>query len=390
MGFFKYLGFFAQSFASVLRCFCIETDSVTLDIVLPVGISFYTFQSLGYTIDVYRRKIDATKDIVAFFAFVSFFPQLVAGPIERASNLLPQFMTCRKFDYPVAVDGMRQILWGLFKKMVVADNCAMAVDIIFNEYPTMGSLNLWVGMICFTFQIYGDFSGYSDIAIGSAKLFGIKLMQNFDVPYFSRNVGEFWHRWHISLSTWFRDYIYYPLGGSRCSIWRTMRNTMVVFLVSGLWHGAGWGYVLWGGIHGLLFAPRVFGKKKKKDHGVVAQGRLLPSAKELGAMCSTFLAVAFLWILFRSSDVGHALNYVVLMFTDFRHDISIHGRRALVWIMVLVAADWVQRGKAHGLVLDCQSGLLGHRIVRWGLYVMLFLSVLFLSGTQEQFIYFQF
>lgn len=263
---FKYYGFFVSNLQLLLHPYGISLDSVTLNLILPVGISFYTFQALSYTIDVYRNKIDATKDIIAFFAFISFFPQLVAGPIERATNLLPQFLKQRVFDYGMAVDGMRQILWGLFKKMLVADNCAMVVNSVFNHYQTQSSINLWIGAILFAFQIYGDFSGYSDIAIGSAKLFGIKLMANFKTPYFSRDIAEFWRRWHISLTTWFRDYIYIPLGGSRCCKSKVIRNTFIIFLVSGFWHGANWAFIIWGAYHATLFLPMIMTGKKQKEY----------------------------------------------------------------------------------------------------------------------------
>lgn len=232
-----------------------EFNVTTLKIILLVGISFYTFQALSYSIDVYHKKIEPTKNIVAFFAFVSFFPQLVAGPIERATNLLPQFYVKRKFDYSQAVNGMRQILWGLFKKIVIADNCAAAVNDIFGNYSMHSANTLIAGAILFAFQIYGDFSGYSDIAIGTARLFGFNLMRNFAFPYFSRDIAEFWRRWHISLTTWFRDYLYIPLGGSRGSKWQKVRNTFIIFLVSGFWHGANWTFIVWGAYHALLFVP---------------------------------------------------------------------------------------------------------------------------------------
>lgn len=252
---YKYYNFFVESFEDMMRLVGLNITPPLLHIVLPVGISFYTFQALSYTIDVYKDKIKPTHDIVAFFAFISFFPQLVAGPIERATNLLPQFLKIRRFNYSQAVDGMRQILWGFFKKIVVADNCAVLVNTIFDNYQNYDGMTLLFGGIFFSFQIYGDFSGYSDIAIGTARLFGINLMRNFAFPYFSRNIAEFWRRWHISLNTWFRDYIYFPLGGSRCSKLKVIRNTMVIFLVSGFWHGANWTFVTWGAYHALLFVP---------------------------------------------------------------------------------------------------------------------------------------
>lgn len=255
LGVFKYYDFFGENFTALLRLFGMEADWVTLNIILPVGISFYTFQALSYTIDVYQHRIKPTHDIIAFFAFISFFPQLVAGPIERATNLLPQMLKKRTFNYAQAVDGCRQILWGFFKKMVIADNCALAVGQILDSYTEQSGFMLLMGGFFFTFQIYGDFSGYSDIAIGTARLFGINLMRNFNYPYFSRDIAEFWRRWHISLTTWFRDYIYIPLGGSRCSRWKVMRNTLIIFLVSGFWHGANWTFIVWGAYHALLFFP---------------------------------------------------------------------------------------------------------------------------------------
>lgn len=288
---FKYYNFFGENLAALLGNFGIRLDWVTADILLPVGVSFYTFQALSYTIDVYQHKIKPTHDMVAFFAFISFFPQLVAGPIERATNLLPQFLSSRTFNYEKAVDGMRQILWGLFKKMVVADNCATAVNLIFNEYQSLDGFNLFLGAIFFTFQIYGDFSGYSDIAIGTARLFGINLMRNFNFPYFSRDIAEFWRRWYISLTTWFRDYIYIPLGGSRCGKWKAARNTLIIFLVSGFWHGANWTFVCWGAFHALLFLPLLLLGKNRKYTGMVAERKLLPNVKETCQMLLTFLLV---------------------------------------------------------------------------------------------------
>ena len=270
LAYFKYANFFLESFIDLFGLFGLKPTYSTLKILLPVGISFYTFQALSYTIDVYRRKIEATSDLVAFFAFVAFFPQLVAGPIERATHLLPQFYKARHFDYSEAVDGLRQIVWGLFKKVVVADNCAMVANAVFSNAESANPSALLLGAVMFTFQIYGDFSGYSDIAVGTAHLFNFKLMRNFNVPYFSRNIAEFWRRWHISLNTWFVDYVYIPLGGSRCGKWKTIRNTMIVFLVSGLWHGANWTYITWGIYHGLLFLPLLFLNKTKKYNGVVS------------------------------------------------------------------------------------------------------------------------
>ena len=280
LGIFKYYDFFVISLIEAFGSIGISLQITSLKLVLPVGISFYTFQALSYSIDVYRKTLEPTKDVVAFFAYVSFFPQLVAGPIERATNLLPQFYKQRVFDYTKAVDGMRQMLWGFFKKVVIADNCASMVNMIFDGYQEQSSLLLFIGALLFAFQIYGDFSGYSDIAIGSARLFGIELRRNFHFPYFSRDIAEFWRRWHISLNTWFRDYLYIPLGGSRCGKFKRIRNTLIIFTLSGLWHGANWTYLVWGVFHGISFLPLLLSNRNRKNLGVVALGRVLPFQKE--------------------------------------------------------------------------------------------------------------
>lgn len=386
---FKYYNFFGENLAELFSAFGMQLDWVTLDILLPVGISFYTFQALSYTIDVYQHKIKPTRDVVAFFAFISFFPQLVAGPIERAIHLLPQFLAPRTFSYEKAVDGMRQILWGLFKKMVVADNCAVAVNLIFDEYQTLDGFNLFLGAIFFTFQIYGDFSGYSDIAIGTARLFGIQLMRNFNFPYFSRDIAEFWRRWHISLTTWFRDYIYIPLGGSRCGKWKVARNTLIIFLVSGFWHGANWTFICWGAFHALLFFPLFMLGKNRKYQDVVAKGRLLPSVKEACQMVFTFLLAVVGWIIFRAETIRQAWDYMICMVTKFHICMPEYGKKALVYILILLIVEWLQREKQFGLQLELK-GIFRYRTVRWGIYYLLFIVSLVLAGQQEAFIYFQF
>ena len=386
---FKYYNFFGENLAELFSAFGMQLDWVTLDILLPVGISFYTFQALSYTIDVYQHKIKPTRDVVAFFAFISFFPQLVAGPIERATHLLPQFLAPRTFSYEKAVDGMRQILWGLFKKMVVADNCAVAVNLIFDEYQTLDGFNLFLGAIFFTFQIYGDFSGYSDIAIGTARLFGIQLMRNFNFPYFSRDIAEFWRRWHISLTTWFRDYIYIPLGGSRCGKWKVARNTLIIFLVSGFWHGANWTFICWGAFHALLFFQLFMLGKNRKYQDVVAKGRLLPSVKEACQMVFTFLLAVVGWIIFRAETIRQAWDYMICMVTKFHICMPEYGKKALVYILILLIVEWLQREKQFGLQLELK-GIFRYRTVRWGIYYLLFIVSLVLAGQQEAFIYFQF
>lgn len=389
LGIFKYFNFFAENLAELMSALGFDADWVTLEILLPVGISFYTFQALSYSIDVYKRKIGPTDDIVAFLAFISFFPQLVAGPIERATNLLPQFLQDRRFDYAMAVDGMRQILWGLMKKMLVADNCAMAVNAIFNDYGRLDGSTLLLGAILFAFQIYGDFSGYSDIAIGSSRLFGISLMQNFRVPYFSRDIAEFWRRWHISLTTWFRDYIYIPLGGSRVSKWKTIRNTFIIFLVSGLWHGADWTFVCWGAYHAMLFMPLLLAGRNRRFTDTAGGNRLLPGMKETLMMGITFILVVFGWIIFRAESIGDAAAYITRIFTDFHFVMPQYGRRAMLFCMMLVVTEWFQRHKAHGLQLD-HKGIFRYRAVRWALYYILFTVTILAAGTDVEFIYFQF
>src|SRR5680860_142330 len=310
LGFFKYYNFFLDNFESAFSFFGKEINANSLNIILPVGISFYTFQTLSYTIDVYRKKLEPTKDLVAFSAFVSFFPQLVAGPIERATHLLPQFYKKRTFDYAKAVDGMRQILWGLFKKIVIADNCAEYANEIFNNSGEYSGSTLLLGALFFTFQIYGDFSGYSDIAIGTSRLFGFNLMRNFSFPYFSRDIAEFWRRWHISLSTWFRDYLYIPLGGSRGGTWMKVRNTFIIFIVSGFWHGANWTFVVWGALNALYFLPLLLTNKNRQNMEVVAENSYLPSINEFFQMGLTFGLTVIAWIFFRADNIGHAINYL--------------------------------------------------------------------------------
>ncbi len=388
LGTFKYFNFFSENIQRLFEMFGYGLDWVTIDILLPVGISFYTFQALSYSIDVYKKKIEATHDIIAFFAFVSFFPQLVAGPIERATNLLPQFYTNRIFDYNKAIDGMRQILWGFFKKIAVADNCAIIVNDIFNNYTDLSGSTLFMGAIFFTFQIYGDFSGYSDIALGTARLFGFELMQNFKYPYFSRDIAEFWRRWHISLTTWFRDYIYIPLGGSRVSKIKIVRNTFIIFLISGFWHGANWTFIIWGLYHAILFLPLILLNKNRKNTDIVAKERKLPSIKEILQMGITLLLVIFGWIIFRAENIQQAYLYITNIFTPSLFSIpTILGKKALLSILILLIAEWIQRKKDHALQIDnIQNGL-----IRYLIYMAIIFFILFFGEFGEnQFIYFQF
>lgn len=400
LGTFKYYNFFIENFAVLFRTIGYELDWPTIHIILPVGISFYTFQALSYTIDVYRGNIRATRDIIEFFAFISFFPQLVAGPIERASNLLPQFQRERRFDYAKAVDGMRQMLWGFFKKLVIADNCAVCVNSIWSIHEDTTGFVLLIGAMSFTFQIYCDFSGYSDIAIGCARLFGINLMRNFNFPYFSRNIPEFWRKWHVSLMTWFRDYIYFPLGGSRCAKWKAIRNTFIVFGVSGLWHGANWTFVCWGLYHACLitFYMLLGVNTKNKNLGLIAKDRRLPSIKECLQISVTFSLVVFGWIIFRAETMTDAYTYIagicdVSLFDiigSIEHFKGLQLTRIVPSIIVLIVCEWLQRDKQHALQMSRNCLITRNIIIRYMLYFILLLTITALAGTQSEFIYFQF
>ena len=388
LGFFKYYNFFVESFVDSFSFFGYSLGTSSLNIVLPVGISFYTFQTLSYSIDVFRRKLEPTKDIMAFFAFVSFFPQLVAGPIERATNLLPQFYTSRKFEYNKSIDGLRQILWGLFKKIVIADNCARYANEIFNNSADFSGSTLVLGAIYFALQIYGDFSGYSDIAIGTSRLFGFNLMRNFAFPYFSRDIAEFWRRWHISLSTWFRDYVYIPLGGSKGGTWKKVRNTFVIFVVSGFWHGANWTFVIWGFINALYFLPLLLLKKNRVNTDQVAEGKWFPSIKELFQMGTTFFITLIAWVFFRSENVSHAFSYLSGMFSKSLFSIpQRHPIELMILIGIFVLVEWFQRDKQHALEID---SIKIPRVFRWALYYSIILVIQNMGGVQQEFIYFQF
>ena len=393
LGFFKYYNFFLENFIDAFSLFGMQINANSLNIILPVGISFYTFQTLSYTIDVYKKKLEPTKDFIAFSAFVCFFPQLVAGPIERATNLLPQFYKKRTFEYHKAVDGMRQILWGLFKKVVIADNCAEFANQIFNNSADMNGSTLVLGAIFFTFQIYGDFSGYSDIAIGTSRLFGFDLKQNFATPYFSRDIAEFWRRWHISLSTWFRDYLYIPLGGSRGGTWMKVRNTFAIFLVSGFWHGANWTFIIWGALNAIYFLPLLLTNNNRKNLGVVAEGKLLPSFRELIAMLTTFILTVFAWIFFRAENVGHAINYIGGIFSKNILNIPLFDNRmnaliTLFLISVFILAEWLGRKDKYALEKIIFKFNATARILIY--YLLMILIFWFTNGDNQKFIYFQF
>ena len=394
LGFFKYFNFFSDSFSHAFTLLGQPFETSRLNIILPVGISFYTFQTLSYSIDVYRRKIFPNKDIIAFFSFVSFFPQLVAGPIERATNLLPQFYKKRNFNYLKAVDGLKQILWGLFKKVVIADNCAIIVNDIFTNYSNYSGSTLILGAILFAFQIYGDFSGYSDIAIGTARLFGFNLMQNFAFPYFSRDIAEFWRRWHISLSTWFRDYLYIPLGGSRGSTNKKIRNIFIIFIVSGFWHGANWTFIIWGALNALYFIPLLLLNRNRANLNVAGEGKVLPSIRETANILITFSLTVFAWIFFRADSVTHALSFIKHLFTNLYIEIpniSGIGRKHIIitciLILIFTIIEWMGREGKYAIEKYSRKWNRGQR---WGFYYFILLAILIYCKNQQEFIYFQF
>ena len=392
LGFFKYYNFFVESFVDAFMFFGNEIKGSSLNIILPVGISFYTFQTLSYSIDIYRKKLKPSTDFISFAAFVSFFPQLVAGPIERATNLLPQFYKERKFSNEKAISGLRQILWGLFKKIVIADNCARFANDFFNNSEDYSGSSLFLGAIFFTFQIYGDFSGYSDIAIGTSRLFGFNLMKNFAFPYFSRDMAEFWRRWHISLSTWFRDYLYIPLGGSRGSKWMQIRNTYIVFIVSGFWHGANWTFIVWGLLNAIYFTPLLLFKKNRTNVNVVAEGRNLPSIREIVSMLTTFLLAVLAWVFFRAENIGHAMSYLNEIFSQSLFTIPKFSYRkealkVVGLVIIFLIIEWCGRYDEFAIEKFINKW---KKPFRWVFYYVLVIVIISFSVREEEFIYFQF
>ncbi len=383
LGFFKYYNFFIDSWIDLCSGFGYEIQNTwSLNIIIPVGISFYTFQTMSYTIDIYRNTLKPTKDFLAFATFVSFFPQLVAGPIERASSLLPQILGNRRFNPQTAEQGLRLIVWGMFKKVVIADSLAPVVQDIFANYHLYDGGTLFLGAIFFAFQIYGDFSGYSDIAIGISKLFGIELMSNFKFPYFSRNIGEFWRRWHISLSTWFRDYLYIPLGGSKQGKWKSLRNIFIIFLVSGFWHGANWTFVIWGLIHAMLYLPSfIFNTNRKYVSSVIAENTILPNLKEIMQVLLNFLFVTLAWVFFRSNNVSESLGYLSKIFTDFSIHVE-YKNYIFFYIIPLILIEWVLRKDERLTHVNKKYW--------WSLSLILLVFIIAKFGSQQSFIYFQF
>ncbi len=392
LGFFKYYNFFAESFAEAVSHVGWQVSPWTLQVILPVGISFYTFHGLSYVIDIYYERIPAEKNYIDYAVFVSFFPLLVAGPIERATHLLPQIKKPRTFDYAQAIDGLRQILWGLFKKIVIADRCAEFANLIFNNSADYGGSTLLLGALFFTFQIYCDFSGYSDIALGTARLFGIDLLRNFAFPYFSRDIAEFWRRWHISLSTWFRDYLYIPLGGSKGGNWMRIRNTIIIFIVSGFWHGANWTFIIWGFLNALYIMPSIVFRTNRANLNMVAEGRTLPTAKELLSMVITFSLTVLAWIFFRAYDVSHAFSFIGGIFSKSLFSVPhfqgmTDAAITICFIIIFMLIEW--RGRLNQYAI-ADLGFKWRPAYRYAFYYVLIFMIFWFAGKEQQFIYFQF
>lgn len=387
---FKYFNFFSESFSGLLSNMGFMVNPWSIQVILPVGISFYTFHGLSYVIDIYFRRIPVERNFTDYSVFVCFFPLLVAGPIERASHLLPQIKKSRVFDYEKAVNGLRQILWGLFKKIVIADNCAEQANIIFNSYEEQSGSVLFLGAFFFAFQIYGDFSGYSDIALGSARLLGIELLQNFSFPYFSRDISEFWRRWHISLSSWFRDYLYIPLGGSKVGTLKKIRNTFIIFLVSGFWHGANWTFIAWGFLNAVFILPSVLLSTNRKHMEVVAKGKIIPSAIEFFQILFTFFLTTLAWVFFRSDSLSSAFGYLSIAFSKTALQVPVlksNGWIALSLSLCFFIIEWF--GREGRFALE-HLGLTWKSPFRYGFYFLLLILMFIFTGKEQEFIYFQF
>lgn len=388
LGFFKYYNFFVDSFVQLFDNLGIHVDTWTLKIILPIGISFYTFHGLSYVIDIYKEKIKAERNFVDYSVFVSFFPLLVAGPIERATHLLPQIQKARTFDYSKAVDGLRQVLWGLFKKIVIADNCAEYANMIFNDSANQSGSNLVIGALFFTIQIYCDFSGYSDIALGTARLLGIELLKNFSFPYFSRDIAEFWRRWHISLSSWFRDYLYIPLGGSKGGLWMKIRNTFIIFIVSGFWHGANLTFIFWGFLNALYFLPLLLTNNNRNNLEVVAMGKLLPSVKDFLKILLTFSLTVFAWIFFRAENLPHAFSYINGIFSKSLCTFpTIFPTTIIALTVFFMIIEWFGREDHFALEFFAFKW---PRFFRLSFYYLIILLIFLFMGKEQEFIYFQF
>lgn len=387
LGIFKYYNFFAASFSDLLNSAGFKASPILLEVILPVGISFYTFHGLSYVIDIYFKRIKAEYNFVDYSLFVSYFPLLVAGPIERATHLLPEIKVKREFDLEKAKEGIYQIVWGLVKKVIIADTCATYANAIFDNYTSMNSFSLILGAIYFAFQIYGDFSGYSDIALGVSKLFGLDLLRNFNYPYFSRDIAEFWRRWHISLSSWFRDYLYIPLGGSKGGIWMKIRNTFIIFVVSGFWHGANWTYLAWGFINAVYFLPLLLSNSNRNNMDAIELKFDFNSVKVVLSIFYTFFLTCVAWVFFRARTITDAVLYLKRVITN--HNFSFqyldnerYSYELLLMIGIFVLIEWNNRNKIEPLsgkksLLKLSLAILA--IMAFGTY-----------SDYKEFIYFQF
>lgn len=391
LGFFKYFNFFIESFETLLSSAGLATNFWTLSILLPVGISFYTFHGLSYVLDIYNKKIEPTRNWVDYSLFVSFFPLLVAGPIERASHLLPQIQSQRSFSTRDSVSGLKQITWGFIKKLVIADNCAVYADMVFNNHESYGGSTLLLGAIFFAFQIYCDFSGYSDIALGSARLLGFSLLRNFAYPYFSRDIAEFWRRWHISLSSWFRDYVYIPLGGNKGTVITRVRNVFIIFLLSGFWHGANWTFVVWGLLNALYFLPLLLLSSNRDHLEIVAKGKLFPTFREVLSIQITFFLTVLAWIFFRADSVEHGLDFLFGIISPTFFELPEIPRASifvLILIFVFIIVEWSGREEQYAIE---KIGIKWPRPVRWAFYsLLIFMLGMYMQTNNTTFIYFQF
>ena len=387
LGIFKYYNFFAASFSDLLNSVGIQASPILLNVILPVGISFYTFHGLSYVIDIYLKRIKAEYNFIDYSLFVSYFPLLVAGPIERATHLLPQLKVKREFNFEKAKEGICQIIWGLVKKVVIADTCATYANAIFDNYNSMNSFSLILGAVYFAFQIYGDFSGYSDIALGVSKLFGLDLLRNFNYPYFSRDIAEFWRRWHISLSSWFRDYLYIPLGGSKGGIWMKIRNTFIIFVVSGFWHGANWTYLAWGFINAVYFLPLLLSNSNRNNIGTIQLKFNFDSVKVLLSIIYTFSLTCIAWIFFRAKTITDAVSYIKHMISsrDFSFqylDNERYNYELLLILGIFVLVEWNNRTKLEPLS--------GKRNMLKLAFAIIAIMAFGTFSDYKEFIYFQF
>ena len=376
--FFKYYGFLLNTIGGIIGIHIPHPE-----LSLPIGLSFYTFRNLSYLFDIYLSKVSAQRNFLTFAVYSTMFPYTSAGPIVRYTDIETQLKQ-RTINISKFGTGAELFVKGLAKKVLLADNLSVLYSSICG-HPQMSVFTSWLGILAYTMQLYFDFSGYSDMAIGLGKMLGFDFNKNFDYPYISTSVSEFWRRWHISLGSWFRDYIYIPLGGSRCSKWKSFRNTMIIFLVSGLWHGANWTFICWGAFHALLFLPLLLMGRNRKYKDIVAENKYLPSLKELGQIISTFILVMIGWVIFRAENIKEAYQYIIYMFTKWQPSSLEYGVKCIQYIAILIIIEWINRRKMHGLEINIK-----YPIIRWGIYCAIFYYIFYYSNDIQTFIYFQF